>query len=505
MLKSEAGSVQGQGSTGSNGDKTAGGESSITPPANTHRKMKHAGGVDSISLNVWCQMSEGPFSIFIETLNEAQQIARAKHRPAVITLGMNYRSNGFMASVGERGSRSGAGFKYVVEIDGVRFLFSSKPSSEKRPNVMVEAMGGAMLRFGWSASELWRFAESVLRQIGYRVDRHSLARIDAFVDVSGIRSVKFRRAAEAGRCVRRANHVAGFSVASEEQLHRSIERSYEAGKRACMEAIERAYDNGLHAVKKAVSEARLAGEMDLSTYGIGTKGSGLQVGRCSVICRIYDKVFQLERFHPERLPVMREVWGVAEDCPVTRIEYQLRGQWLRDYGIRTVENWEAKCRAAVEYLTGTWFLIADYDGHNKDRREVHPMWKRVQAHFKQCFGQRRKRLKRVVPSVDPKATNRMIKTAVSLLRTASGRALGPLEDVGEYRLAVHQLVEQGVDLFDGWESEYSGHLHRLNQYFQRGGFDTEPTYPFELWSRRPELIDVAGLHGVCAMAGVPHG
>lgn len=451
-------------------------------------------------------MAEGPFSILMETLYEAQQISRRRpNSPAVIKLGVNPSCRGFMGSVEARGSRSGAGFKYVVNIDGVRFLFSGKSSSEKRPNVMVEAMGGAMLRLGWSASELWRFAESRLRNIGYRIEQHSIARIDAFVDVPGIRAVKFRKAAEAGRCVRRANHVAGFSVASEEQLHRSIERSYAAGKQACLEAVERVYDNGLLALKKAVSKARMVGEMDLATYGIGTKGSGLQVGRCSVVCRIYDKVFQLERFHGERLPVMREVWGVSEDCPVTRVEFQLRGQWLRDYGIRTVDHWEAKCRGAVEYLTGTWFLIADYDGHNKDRREVHPMWKRVQACFRQCFGQRRKRLKRVVPAIDPKSTNRMIKTAVSLLRTASGRAFGPIDDVGEYRTAVHQLIETGVDLFDGWDSEYSGHLHRLEQYYQRGGFETEPVYPFELWSRRPELIDLAGMHGVNVMAGVPNG
>lgn len=245
--------------------------------------------------------------------------------------------------------------------------------------------------------------------------------------------------------------------------------------------------------------------MDLATYGTGSGGSGLQVGRGQVICRIYDKVFQLERFHPERLPVMREAWEVSDETPVTRVEFQLRGQWLRSYGIRTIADWGKKCRAVVEYLTGTWFLVADYDGHNKDRRQVDPRWKRVQACFRAAFGHRKKRIQRVFPAVDPKATNRMVKTAVSLLRTASGRAFGPIEDVGEYRLAVHQLIEHGVDLFDGWDSEYSGHLHRLNDYFQRGGFDTEPTYPFALWSKRPELVDIAGLHGVASMAGVPNG
>ncbi|WP_437229785.1 hypothetical protein SH661x_001622 [Planctomicrobium sp. SH661] len=493
-------------STGSNGDEVGqGGVSSITPPPNTQQCINQVGGVDSISINVWADMPEGPFGIWMGLLAESQLVARAKHSPAIITVGLSRSNQGYLASVHERGSRSGAGFKYVVEIDGVRFLFSGKPSSVKRANVMVEAMGGAMLRFGWSARELWQFAEQVLRAIGYRVDNHSIGRIDCFVDVPGIKAVSFRKAAQAGRCVRRANHVAPFSVASEEQLHRAIDRSYERGKAAVIEAVSNVYDNGLIAVKAAVSKARLDGEMDLATYGCGGPGSGLQVGRRDVICRVYDKVFQLERFHPERLEVMREAWGVANDVPVTRIEYQLRGAWLRSYKVRSVDDFEARSRAVVEYLTETWFLLADYDGHNKDRRHILPVWKRVQAVFRSVFGRRRKRMRKAEPAVDPKTTNRLIKTAVSLLRTASGRAFGPIEQVGEYRLAVHQLVEHGVEMFDGWENEYSGHLHRLNEYFQRGGFETEPSYPFQVWSRRPELVDVAGMTGLHAMAGVPNG
>jgi len=499
MLQSR--SVSDSGQVSSTDD--LGGVSSITPPLNTHRPGKQVGGVDTMSINVWCYMPESHHEMFMHVLSEAQSLARNFHRPSVITLGPT--SKGFLASVQERGSRSGAGFKYVVEVDGVRFLFSTKSTSEKRPNVMVEAMGGAMLRFNWSPDSLWCFVSDILDKIGFRVDQHSIGRLDAFVDVNGIRSVNFRKAAEAGRVVRRANHVASFSVASEQQLHRSIERSYEVGKAAVLRAVEQTYDNGLIAVKAAVSKARLDGEMDLATYGTGSEGSGLQVGRNQVICRIYDKVFQLERFHAERLPVMRDAWEVSDDTPVTRVEYQLRGQWLRSYGVRTVADWAKKCRAVVEYLTGTWFLLADYDGHNKDRRVIDRRWKRVQACFRAAFGPRRKRIQRVFPAVDPKSTDCMIKTAVSLLRTASGRAYGPIDDVGEYRVAVHQLIEQGVDMFDGWDSEYSGHLHRLNDYYQRGGFDTEPTYPYQVWSRRAELVDLAGMCGVHAMAGVPNG
>lgn len=490
--------------TGNNGDD-ANGVDSITPLANTHGDRRKVGGVDTVEFNFWCRMEEQKHTSLMHALDEARKLARLNNRPVEFAFhgaAPEYRSR--IGTVHPRGSGSGAGYKFIIDFDGVRVLVNSKNNPTRNSNVRVIFMGGAMIHRSWNIGDALAHAEELLSYFQFSIDKHSIARLDLFADLVGVCASKFARLAERGRVVRRARDIGKFNSCDHEPVMSVIEKHYADGKEAVLRAVAEKFDAGLEVAKIAARVAIQGGEMDIADYGAGEKGRGVQIGKGQAVCRVYDKQFQLDRMHPERVETMLELWEAAPEDPVTRVEFQLRGQFLRSWSLKTVADFEKHKTRLVEYLTESWVVfVTKYDKHNKDRRVVHPLWRRVRAVFRSILRDGKRRLKRPVIVPDENGTKRLLKQAVGLLRTASGRAFGAIEAVGDYRTGIHQLIEEAVSLKDGWDGEYVGHLHVWSSYVNRIGGRGEITYPFEQWSQRPELVDVVGPFGIQSMAGVP--
>ncbi len=108
----------------------------------------------------------------------------------------------------------------------------------------------------------------------------------------------------------------------------------------------------------------------LETFYHGAKGSPIQL-------RIYDK--GLEIAHGGTKWWFYELWGVRTDATVWRVEFQLRRQYLKESGVNSMEDLQARVGGMWKYLTTDWCSLRLNDDANVTRRTVHPWWNAVQA------------------------------------------------------------------------------------------------------------------------------
>lgn len=79
--------------------------------------------------------------------------------------------------------------------------------------------------------------------------------------------------------------------------------------------------------------------------------TGVTIGQGDISLRIYDKVFEIER-NGSKKSLFASVWGKNEynDSPVTRVEFQLRKDVLKQFRIKTLEQ-------LFDKMTGVAFHI----------------------------------------------------------------------------------------------------------------------------------------------------
>lgn len=90
-----------------------------------------------------------------------------------------------------------------------------------------------------------------------------------------------------------------------------------------------------------------------AVHGNGRAVCGLVVGRSAVMCRIYDKTYELRcRRDDDKRAAEEDVWrsnGWRSDDAVTRVEFQLRGEALEEMGCRG-----ASVAEIATYLDSIW-------------------------------------------------------------------------------------------------------------------------------------------------------
>jgi len=104
-------------------------------------------------------------------------------------------------------------------------------------------------------------------------------------------------------------------------------------------------------------------ELAFDSHYTNRKLSGLNIGSGDLMLRIYDKVTELKRKRAtNKQQVFSEIWGLKtyDEEPVTRIEYQIRRQKLREFSdtegnqINTVFDLVNALKSLWAYLTSEW-------------------------------------------------------------------------------------------------------------------------------------------------------
>ncbi len=96
-----------------------------------------------------------------------------------------------------------------------------------------------------------------------------------------------------------------------------------------------------------------------------------QFGKGDVVCRVYDKVAEIEQQSGKAW--LFDIWGVREG--VWRVEFQIRGQRLKQAGIGTTDQLKAHLPTLAKRLARqhTSLRLPSADS-NRSRWALHPMW-----------------------------------------------------------------------------------------------------------------------------------
>ncbi len=155
--------------------------------------------------------------------------------------------------------------------------------------------------------------------------------------------------------------------------------------------------------------------------------------------RIYDKTRELAKSPTKTW--LREIWGDIGLETVYRVEFQLRREALRAYGINALEDLD-KVAGLWICLTRNWVSIRNLDNDNTTRRSTHPFWEKVQAAGKK-FGSMQDVMRRKFVSLPDLQRN--LAGAMGYVKTYAG--LMSLE--GTFKEVVLSFVktamERGLD------------------------------------------------------------
>jgi len=141
--------------------------------------------------------------------------------------------------------------------------------------------------------------------------------------------------------------------------------------RQVLEAVNDLYNNAPH--REQISRADMFADIDWpkpfypgdiekfrtrakskATFYDGQSVSGFVIGKGKIMARIYNKTLELRRSGKEWL---YELWGVDKEAPVWRVEFQLRREALKEFGIETFDDLLNASQSLWQYCTSKWLSV----------------------------------------------------------------------------------------------------------------------------------------------------
>jgi hypothetical protein len=114
------------------------------------------------------------------------------------------------------------------------------------------------------------------------------------------------------------------------------------------------------------------------THYEGQRISGFTIGKGKVTARIYDKTLEIRKSGKDWL---YDLWGIEKDNQnhrVWRVEFQLRREALKEFGIETFDDLLTASQALWNYCTSKWLSVRAA-GNKNARRGLVGFWGKVQA------------------------------------------------------------------------------------------------------------------------------
>lgn len=377
-------------------ESASGGSFSNTPPqisqlANpTGADDRVTGSEDTAVINLrmtWAETDE-EFQILLDALEVARLAARAsKTRTALFTWG------GLSFEIAAKGANLGGArglyLDYVLRSSGATVYIGASrvPRGKNGFNGRI-SFSSALLMAHDGLVNAWDFGKYLLAELGGHIQKNTLSRCDAAVDM-------------------------GFDMSV-------VQAAYEA----------RNFVSRVHK-HSAIYE----GSDRLETVYFGLTG---------MKCRIYDKIAESEGNAQKRaiLAARRLFWGDT----LTRVEFQLRREDLGQFHVDSVEDWFNMRSQITEYLTTKWLRFTDdiTDRTHSSRVQGCTWWEDVRVAFALAFGADPETVQAAKPvhylTMDPEA---LIRQALGCLAAAHVIVeKGTYDKVGEFgRWAKAKLLD----------------------------------------------------------------
>lgn len=111
----------------------------------------------------------------------------------------------------------------------------------------------------------------------------------------------------------------------------------------------------------------------------GERVSGFTIGKGDITVRIYDKTLEIHKSGKEWL---YDLWGVSQDnqdVRVWRVEFQLRREALKEFGIESFNDLVNSQQALWNYCVQQWLSVRVTGKKNVARRALVSFWEAAQA------------------------------------------------------------------------------------------------------------------------------
>jgi hypothetical protein len=133
--------------------------------------------------------------------------------------------------------------------------------------------------------------------------------------------------------------------------------------------------------RELVTRAQGKETFQIQTFARGLKLSGYVFGSGDCLCRVYDKVNEIEtKSNKTWFYDLYRQNGWTDGEPVTRIEFQTRRKFLKSMQVTTLDDLLASIADLWVYLTEKWLSLRDQgNDSNRSRWAVKPYWAVVQG------------------------------------------------------------------------------------------------------------------------------
>jgi hypothetical protein len=309
------------------------GDLNIIPPSKTH-----SGGEDWLEVSLYLEHRE--FGRLAKLLDKARKAAEEgrKGDDEIVIGGRRFLVRPVGASAGKQKNRIYYRWQLQAENGLILQLMNRDKPHATMPNGSLRATSLLLTQIG--AREVWRQATAIIDALKCNLTGNKLSRVDPCVDLPRVRVTVFSEPFAAGQCVTRARALGEY-----------INEEYFAFA-------------------------------DLSMHRLGRIQTGFVVGRDGLCLRIYDKIRESNN-SPEKLDALIAArWGEFPRI-ATRVEYQIRRERLKQFGVDAIEDWFAKRAEICQYLCCEWFRLTDgpVDHNHADRSAKLPAWTEVGESF----------------------------------------------------------------------------------------------------------------------------
>jgi hypothetical protein len=385
-------------------------------PGNTATCTRHplaaSGGCDKLEATVYGEYSED-YANWEKEL-EAARVENEKGGRGLVP------GQGFCLDVRAKGHRwANTFFSWVGEYDGLKISLRRSDMSDKCPVAKIEVSSLKLMREGHRAP--WEQALRILRELGIVVRYNRVFQVDVCLDLAGVPVAPYCEAIFNGQAVSRIRSRASFYK--------------------------------------------------------GPRGewTGISLGdRKGVQLTIYDKLAELVERGDDEAEAKMEVliqdrWGVLPD-EATRVEFKIRGEWLRQKwgGVQTVEEVFDRLPAITEHLVQNFFRIVDgvpdRGNRNQSREELSPLWWEVVNGFVGWLGRavvelEKKKLEPNGAYAKARAEERLVGNLCSVLAFTPEYATNPkaaldlLLEVMRLKLSPIVLRQRIQPVWDKWRRD----------------------------------------------------
>ncbi|PQO43514.1 hypothetical protein C5Y93_22945 [Blastopirellula marina] len=365
------------------------------PPESISKGVVNAqtylGGEDTVDISLYVEWDENEWENTVELLDSCKYDAQREDGDrGIFDLG----GWQFQVLPNGSGSRSGILSSFIVNGLGMQFKFTkSRTPKGTTPNARVHI--GSLPLIVQGLDECWRQAKDVIAGLGGEILENKVSRVDSCVDLPDVPMETFVKPLLAKHYTCRARGTS---------FHMSLET--------------------------------------INSFAIGKEP----------LCRIYDKALeQTERNNPEKFAAMvQNRWNGVVPETAARIEWQLRRETLKEFGINTIEDWKEKRTGVFRYLFD-WLRFIDagdreFDRRNPERFPTLPIWETALEAFKHWGGQS--------DSSVARAKAEKGKASPALLRNMiGGCGMSIIAQTWDHWHGLGNFIDQLVDEFKQWISE----------------------------------------------------